>query len=70
MDLIFEYLIVFILLFVTNISFLVRKYDFNKNKFIPFVLIYGAIVFEHHSQAIEHVANGISVCWCILKFEE
>ena len=45
MDLIFEYLIVFILLFVTNISFLVRKYDFNKNKFIPFVLIYGAIVF-------------------------
>ena len=45
MDLIFEYLIVFILLFVTNIAFLVRKYDFNKNKFIPFLLIYGAIVF-------------------------
>ena len=45
MDLIFEYLIVFILLFVTNIAFLVRKSDFNKNKFILFTLIYGAIVF-------------------------
>ena len=45
MDLIFEYLIVFILLFVTNIAFLVKKYDFNKNKFILFALIYGAIVF-------------------------
>lgn len=45
MDLIFEYLIVFILLFVANIAFLVQKYDFNKNKFIAFVLIYGAIVF-------------------------
>lgn len=45
MDLIFEYLVVFILLFVTNIAFLVKKYDFNKNKFIQFVLIYGAIVF-------------------------
>lgn len=45
MDLIFEYLIVFILLFATNIAFLVRKYDFNKNKFIPFLLTYGSIVF-------------------------
>ena len=45
MDLIFEYLIVFILLFVTNISFLVRNSNFNRNKFIPFVLIYAAIVF-------------------------
>ena len=45
MDLIFEYLIVFILLFVTNIAFLVKKSDFNKNKFIPFALIYEAIVF-------------------------
>ena len=45
MDLIFEYLIVFILLFVANIAFLVRKYDFNKGKFLSFVLIYGAIVF-------------------------
>lgn len=45
MDLIFEYLIVFILLFVANIAFLVRKSNFNKNKFIPFALIYGAIVF-------------------------
>ena len=45
MDLTFEYLIVFILLFVANIAFLVRKYDFNKNKFIQLVLIYGAIVF-------------------------
>ena len=45
MDLIFEYLIVFILLFATNIAFLVKKSHFNKNKFIPFVLIYGAIVF-------------------------
>lgn len=45
MDLIFEYLIVFILLFVANIAFLVRKSNFNKNKFIPFAIIYGAIVF-------------------------
>ncbi len=45
MDLTFEYLIVFILLFGANIAFLVRKYDFNKNKFIQLVLIYGAIVF-------------------------
>ena len=45
MDLIFEYLIVFILLFVANIAFLAKKSDFNKNKFIPFVIIYGAIVF-------------------------
>ena len=45
MDLIFEYLIVFILLFVANIAFLVRKSNFNKNKFIPFALVYGAIVF-------------------------
>ncbi len=45
MDLFFEYLIVFILLFVANIAFLVRKFDFNKGKFLPFVLIYGAIVF-------------------------
>jgi hypothetical protein len=45
MDLIFEYLVVFILLFVANIAFLARNSNFNKNKFIPFVLIYGAIVF-------------------------
>ena len=45
MDLIFEYLIVFILLFVANIAFLVRKSNFNKNKFIQFPLIYSAIVF-------------------------
>ena len=45
MDLIFEYLIVFILLFATNIAFLVKKSDFNKNKFIQFAFIYGAIVF-------------------------
>ncbi len=45
MDLIFEYLIIFILLFVTNIAFIVRNSDFNKNNFIPFCLIFGAIVF-------------------------
>ncbi|AMK14586.1 hypothetical protein [Methanobrevibacter olleyae] len=45
MDLILEYLIVFILLFVTNIAFLLRKSNFNGNKFILFLLIYGAIVF-------------------------
>lgn len=45
MDLIFEYLIVFILLFATNIAFLVKKSDFNKNKFIQLALIYAAIVF-------------------------
>lgn len=45
MDLIFEYLIVFILLFATNIAFLLRYSSFNKNKFIPFVLGYAIIVF-------------------------
>ena len=45
MDLIFEYLIVFILLFCTNIAFLVRKSDFNKNKFIILAVTYAAIVF-------------------------
>lgn len=45
MDLIFEYLIVFILLFVANIAFLVRKSNFNKNKFIQLALIYASIVF-------------------------
>ena len=45
MDLIFEYLIVFILLFCTNIAFLVRKSDFNKNKFIVLAVTYAAIVF-------------------------
>ena len=45
MDLIFEYLIVFILLFSANIAFLVKKSNFNKNKFIHFAFIYGAIVF-------------------------
>ncbi len=45
MDLIFEYLIVFILLFVANIAFLVKKTNFNKNKNFQFTLIYGAIVF-------------------------
>lgn len=45
MDLIFEYLIVFILLFVSNIAFLVRKSDFNKIKVILFTLAYGMIVF-------------------------
>ena len=45
MDLIFEYLIVFILLFFTNIAFLVRKSDFNKNKFIILAVTYAAIVF-------------------------
>ncbi len=45
MDLIFEYLIVFVLLFVTNIAFLVRKYDFNTIKFIFLTLIYAMIIF-------------------------
>lgn len=45
MDLIFEYLIVFILLFSANIAFLVRKSDFNKDKFILLALAYAAIVF-------------------------
>ena len=45
MDLIFEYLIVFILLFVANIAFLARKSNFNKNKFIQLALAYASIVF-------------------------
>lgn len=45
MDLIFEYLIVFILLFVANIAFLARKSNFNKNKFIQLALTYASIVF-------------------------
>ena len=44
MDLIFEYLIVFILLFVTNITFLVIKYDFNKVKLTIFTSIYSMII--------------------------
>ena len=45
MDLIFEYLIVFILLFSTNVGFLVRKFNFNRNKFILFNLGYAIIIF-------------------------
>ena len=45
MDLIFEYLIVFILLFSTNIGFLVRKFNFNRNKFILFNLGYAISIF-------------------------
>ena len=45
MDLIFEYLIVFILLFVTNIALLVRNIDFKSSKFLIFNLIYSLIVF-------------------------
>lgn len=45
MDLIFEYLIVFILLFVANIAFLLRGHDSNRNKFIPLCLVYALAVF-------------------------
>ena len=45
MDLIFEYLTVFILLFVTNIALLVRNIDFKSSKFLIFNLIYSLIVF-------------------------
>ena len=45
MDLIFEYLIVFILIFASNIAFLVKKTNFNKSKFIIFTLFYAMIVF-------------------------
>lgn len=45
MDLIFEYLIVIILLFATNIGFLARNINFNNNKFLFLNLIYALIVF-------------------------
>ncbi len=45
MDLIFEYLIVFILVFVANIAFLVRNSDINKDKFILLAIVYALIVF-------------------------
>ena len=45
MDLIFEYLIVYILIFATNIAFLMRYSRFNKNKFVPFTLGYAILVF-------------------------
>lgn len=45
MDLIFEYLIVFILLFSANIGFLVGKFDFNRKKLIIFNLGYTIIIF-------------------------
>ena len=45
MDLIFEYLIVFILLFVTNIALLVRNIGFKSSKFLIFNLVYALIVF-------------------------
>lgn len=45
MDLIFEYLIVFILVFVANIAFLVKNSDINKDKFILLAIVYALIVF-------------------------
>ena len=45
MDLIFEYLIVIILLFATNIAFLARNIDLNNNKFLILNLVYALIVF-------------------------
>ena len=44
MDLIFEYLIVFILLFVTNIALLVRNIGFKSSKFLIFNLVYSLIL--------------------------
>lgn len=45
MDLIFEYLIVLILLFVTNIGLLARNIQLKQNKFIIFNLVFALIVF-------------------------
>ena len=45
MDLIFEYLIVYILLFSANIGFLVRKFDFKQSRILIFSLAYAMIIF-------------------------
>lgn len=45
MDLIFEYLIVIILLFATNIGFLARNIDLNNSKFLILNLVYAFMVF-------------------------
>ena len=63
MDLTFEYLIVFILLFGANIAFLVRKYDFNKNNFIQLALIYGAIVF-----VLSFICSSLNLSEYIIPF--
>lgn len=44
MDLIFEYLVVIILLFTTNMALLVRNNDFNSSKFLILNLVYALIV--------------------------
>ena len=63
MDLTFEYLIVFILLFGANIAFLVRKYDFNKNNFIQLALVYGAIVF-----VLSFICSSLNLSEYIIPF--
>lgn len=45
MDLIFEYLTVYILLFSANIGFLVRKFDFKQSKIILFSIVYALGIF-------------------------
>jgi len=78
LDLTFEYLIVFILLFSTNLGLLARAIDLNKNNFYIFSIIYGVIIFVfayiasiigYQSSIVEYIPYILGlVCILVLIF--